>query len=640
MAENDSRLSNEQREKELYELRAKGLASNRVHIFEDLSLRSKRRLDRIILGEGAGNELFRDPRQNTAANMGIRGYFYDGFTELRNLSTESTMRGSGRLVETYENDAESTGSCSVSTLTFNESLFVRNERDLENMERMDEVFGVLQDNDDEEEIIFEHDTASDTDYGENAQWGLFMASDRRSISPTNTHSMLVDVNLYDSPSSQDCASSFRNEHLSREDKKFLGTSPVSWMSRHVLKGITKRDGIHAYIYKSEPEFSPVEQPSSKRLRRPSAKRRRCGCLMGLALLLVLSVGVAGAFLLAIAAHRPQKTLAPEREIPLASNTTESLRLMFGAISGTENLDDPSKPQSKTLEWLLSDDDVLSKLSEFNYDNLLERYLVALLHFSMRGETWDEQHNFLSASHVCEWNVQTPESTGVICDNDKRVTHLLLGDNNLDGSLPFELANLEKLQVIELYENHITGQVPTQIGLLRNVDTINLSLNSIQGSVPSEMGELSSLQYLDIGSNKIGGSVPTEIGNLLTLQWLSLAKNKLEGGLPSEMGRMTMLRTLNIYNNKLEGSIPRQIGKLNLSVLNARSNQLEGDISADFCHKEYDSLWADCYGSMPLVECSCCTVCCDGNICCSEFECCSIEEDSSCVYGYAQPVPFA
>jgi hypothetical protein len=383
-------------------------------------VRSKRRIDRIILGEASEN--FREPNQDTSASVDVGAVnLYDGISSLRNSNPDSNTQENGRPVETYENDAESTSS-TVSSITFNESLFFRSDRDFDAMERMDEALGAFQEFDDEEEIIFEHDAAIDTNYGENVQSELLIARDtsnhrcldRSNLVTTDTESLFVDVKLVDSPQSQD-------DNLSQADNAFLGTSPVSWMAGHVLKGVSKRDGVHSYVYKSDSGSS-----SSKTLSRPYAKRRRCGFLVCLALLIVLAVGISGARLLAITAGHPEKALEDAREIPSGSNTTESLRLLFASISGIENLDDPTKPQFQTLEWLLHDDAVLSNLSGLNYNTLVERYVVSLLYFSLKGETWDEQNNFLSPSHICRWTSQTSESTGVICDSESRVTHLLLG----------------------------------------------------------------------------------------------------------------------------------------------------------------------------------------------------------------------
>ena len=116
----------------------------------------------------------------------------------------------------------------------------------------------------------------------------------------------------------------------------------------------------------------------------------------------------------------QHEKSDNNEIKVASNMRESLRFLFEPLSGIENIDDVSKPQNKALEWML-DNTVLSEMD--HPDTLVERYVITLLYFSLKGEFWDLQ--FLSSRHVCEWNGQKLQ-TGVFCNDENEVIHLLLG----------------------------------------------------------------------------------------------------------------------------------------------------------------------------------------------------------------------
>ena len=104
----------------------------------------------------------------------------------------------------------------------------------------------------------------------------------------------------------------------------------------------------------------------------------------------------------------------------------------------------------------------------------------------------------------------------------------------------------------------------------------------------------------------------------------------------------------IDSNNLGGQIPCEIENLDLDIVNARNNQFRGDLSRYFCNnkgeKGYTSFWADCYGTdrnEALVECPCCTVCCDREVCCGADNCChiggNINSNRTCVYDYGHPL---
>ena len=80
--------------------------------------------------------------------------------------------------------------------------------------------------------------------------------------------------------------------------------------------------------------------------------------------------------------------------------------------------------------------------------------------------------------------------------DKRGTRvLLLSNNNLSGSLPAEMRQLQNLLVLDLSNNNFTG-VPAEIGQLQKLEILNLSNNPITG-LPLELGNLKNLKVLDL-----------------------------------------------------------------------------------------------------------------------------------------------
>ncbi len=126
------------------------------------------------------------------------------------------------------------------------------------------------------------------------------------------------------------------------------------------------------------------------------------------------------------------------------------------------------------------------------------------------------------------------------------------------TIPPEIGNLSKLQVLYLYDNHLT-ELPPEIGNLSNLEVI-LAHNNRLTALPSEIGNLSNLQNLHLGGNQIG-ELPPEIGQLVNLQRLSLNFNQLSD-LPSEIVELTQLCELTISSNQF-GQYPDILDQLPL-----------------------------------------------------------------------------
>ncbi len=198
-------------------------------------------------------------------------------------------------------------------------------------------------------------------------------------------------------------------------------------------------------------------------------------------------------------------------------------------------------------------------------------LVALYN-STNGAGWTNNSNWLTDADVSEWH-------GVTVEGD-RVTGISLRYNDLVGTLPAELGNLDNLQYLLLDQNQLTGFIPTELGNLVDLQYLYLYSNQLEGSIPSELGNLVNLQYLYLYSNQLEGSIPSELGNLVNLQHLGLRNNQLEGSIPSELGNLVNLQHLGLRNNQSEGSIPSELGNLvNLQSLMLSNNELTGSIPA-------------------------------------------------------------
>ncbi len=185
-----------------------------------------------------------------------------------------------------------------------------------------------------------------------------------------------------------------------------------------------------------------------------------------------------------------------------------------------------------------------------------------------------------------------------------VVGLVMGTNNLRGTLPPELENLQSLLTLALLENEgLTGPIPPQLGNLDNLRRLVLLRNSLIGPIPPELGNLEKLQILWLESNSLSGTIPPELGSLEQLQWLRLYDNSLSGSIPPELGNLERLQKLSLWGNSLSGSIPPELGNLEqLRVLNLDINSLSGSIPPELGTLERLqelSLWGNSLsGSIP------------------------------------------
>jgi len=75
--------------------------------------------------------------------------------------------------------------------------------------------------------------------------------------------------------------------------------------------------------------------------------------------------------------------------------------------------DNGTPQGEAFAWLLEDEFI----GDFHlYETLQQRYALATLYFSMLGDSWINNGNWLSSTDECSWNL-------VVCNGDSKVTDL-------------------------------------------------------------------------------------------------------------------------------------------------------------------------------------------------------------------------
>ena len=156
--------------------------------------------------------------------------------------------------------------------------------------------------------------------------------------------------------------------------------------------------------------------------------------------------------------------------------------------------------------------------------------------------------------------------------------MTIGDNQLSGEIPPELADLPRLSTLRLHGNHLTGEIPPGLGYLR-LRELRLDDNELSGPIPATIGSSPDswiLQELRLHGNHLSGPIPESLGGLPNLRVLSLHNNQLTGQIPKELAELGFLTELTLNDNSLTGEIPYTLGQAqDLEVVHVRGNRLSG-----------------------------------------------------------------
>jgi Leucine-rich repeat (LRR) protein len=203
-------------------------------------------------------------------------------------------------------------------------------------------------------------------------------------------------------------------------------------------------------------------------------------------------------------------------------------------------------------------------------NIQDSLALVSIYNSTDGPNWYYKNNWLSG-RLNSW-----QFVDVI---NGRVLHLNLNDNNLKGTIPVEVGNLENLTNLSISGNYkLEGTIPATIGKLKNLINLSFGGNRLTGGIPPELESCSNLLMLTFSGNKLTGSIPDAIGQLTKMEYLALNGNQFSGSIPAGIINLIYLKNLNLSNNKLTGTLPEYIGNLTmLKDLRINYNQFSGQL---------------------------------------------------------------
>ncbi len=245
-----------------------------------------------------------------------------------------------------------------------------------------------------------------------------------------------------------------------------------------------------------------------------------------------------------------------------------------------------------------------------------------------------------------------------------LTDLWLGGNRLSGSIPAVLGRSANLRHLLLDGNELTGPVPSELGQLVRLLWLSLEDNRrLSGSLPLDLANLDRLQRfdwlstdlcvprnhrfrnwiaaipdargpadrtcpalpasvleafhsatggagwrnsanwltgsplsswhgitvedslvtaLDLSDNNLTGTLPQEIGEFVDVKDMNLSENGLSDTIPATIGDLEHLGSLNLSNNGFAGPVPRSIGSLDsLRRLDLSGNEMSGALPSSF-----------------------------------------------------------
>jgi len=242
------------------------------------------------------------------------------------------------------------------------------------------------------------------------------------------------------------------------------------------------------------------------------------------------------------------------------------------------------PQAAALKWLTEDTAANGTDEKDAY--LAQRYSLAVLYYSTRGEHWDNNDNWLSTEGYCKWHgIQCLGKDTIIEQNNQNgpVFEVSLSSNKMKGSIPIELNFFEDLFFLDLKDNELEGTIPNELGGWTGLRMFSIANNQLYGSLPANLLSTSpDLHVLNAGHNKFSGTLPPEMGVATALREIRLEYNEFRGTIPSTIKDLDRVETLHLAGNTLDGSLPRAIFDMDrLETLYLHDNKFSGELSPEF-----------------------------------------------------------
>ena len=203
--------------------------------------------------------------------------------------------------------------------------------------------------------------------------------------------------------------------------------------------------------------------------------------------------------------------------------------------------------------------------------MTERQTLEILYKDCGGPEWTHQENWISTANFCEWY-------GIACDNAKSIVSIVLGANNMQGTIPRQVFLLPNLKRLSIFSNPVDFNFDgiENAGNLKSLVLDETRVTSIVG-----VGKARGLIELNVRANRLSGPLPDEIADLNSLESLVVSDNKFSGTLPLWLGKLNKLTTLMLSNNQFTGTLIPFQNYPHISLMGIAKNKLSGPIPYEF-----------------------------------------------------------
>ncbi|CAL2244602.1 unnamed protein product [Prunus armeniaca] len=107
-----------------------------------------------------------------------------------------------------------------------------------------------------------------------------------------------------------------------------------------------------------------------------------------------------------------------------------------------------------------------------------------------------------------------------------------------NQIPVGVANMIRIQVLNLRWNIIWGTIPQWLCTCSNLESLSLYLSLLRGEISSSIGNLTAIVNIDLSANQLKGKIPNSLGNLCKLTVLGLSRNYFNGSVLEILGSLS------------------------------------------------------------------------------------------------------
>jgi len=198
--------------------------------------------------------------------------------------------------------------------------------------------------------------------------------------------------------------------------------------------------------------------------------------------------------------------------------------------------------------------------------------LALVDFynSVGGPNWTDQGNWLTGK-VSTWTGVTVTGT--------RVTGLEIVSNNMSGTIPASIGQLTELTRLRLLGDEspvkivdIHGSIPAELWNCTKIQVLQLKFSNLTGDIPAGIEKMVNLQEINFQQSYLGCELPAALFNLPSLTKAYLHQSNFKGVVPASLVNATKLVRLYLQGNKLSAGLPF----VNIPAANKAKVELTGN----------------------------------------------------------------